>query len=128
MASQFINFDMLRHERLVLEDQILRPLQVVKASVSERLTFNEVSQMLPFLYHDVKQETLNQIQDGQTLVAVLDLYYGRDNLKVLERLLRKINCIGLLHILQERKIENGPVEEAKFAGKNKLHTYFKKTA
>lgn len=118
MASQFIDFDILRHERLVLEDQILTPLQVVKASVSERLTSIEVLQMLPFLQQDVKQETLNQIRDGQTLIAVLDLYYGRDNLKVLERLLRKINRVGLLRILQEWRIKNGPVEEAKLAGKN----------
>ena len=118
MTSQFseADVDMLRGERRVLEEQILKPLREIKVSVSETLTLAEVRHMIQFLRQDVKQDTLNQIQDGQTLIAVLDLYYGRDNLKVLERLLRKINCFDLLRNLQEWRANNVLMEDTRVAG------------
>lgn len=123
MASHFIDFNMLRHERLVLEDQILGPLQTVKASVSTRLTTNEVYQMLPFLQQDLKQDAFPHIDNAQMLVTVLNSYYGRDNLEVLERLLSKINCIDLLGILQEWRTNNNPFEEKKLAGEKKINVF-----
>lgn len=100
----------LCYERQKLSALVLDPLQKIKDYMARNLRLEEVDLIVGCLSYAVRSDTLKTVTDGEALIAVLNLYYGKDNLRVLERLLKKIDCYDLLEILNEWNVTNNPVE------------------
>lgn len=118
MAADNFEFDMqgLRYDRERLSELVFEPLQEIKDFVARKLTLDEVDNIVGFLRNVIRSDTLKTVTDGEALIAVLDLYYGQDNLRVLQRLLKKINCFDLLEVLNEWEASNNPVDTRAFQG------------
>lgn len=100
----------LFYERQKLSALVLDPLQKIKDYMARNLRLEEVDLIVGCLGHAIRSDTLKTVTDGEALMAVLNLYYGKDNLRVLERLLKKIDCYDLLEILNEWNVTYNPVE------------------
>lgn len=100
----------LFYERQKLSALVLDPLQKIKDYMARNLRLEEVDLIVGCLGHAIRSDTLKTVTDGEALIAVLNLYYGKDNLRVLERLLKKIDCYDLLEILNEWNVTYNPVE------------------
>lgn len=100
----------LCYERQKLSALVLDPLQKIKDYMARNLRLEEVDLIVGCLGHAIRSDTLKTVTDGEALIAVLNLYYGKDNLRVLERLLKKIDCYDLLEILNEWNVTYNPVE------------------
>lgn len=105
-----ISVEGLHYERQKLSALVFDPLQEVKDFLARNLRSKEVDRIVECLRYAIRRDTLKTVTDGEALIAVLNLYYGKDNLRVLERLLKKINCYDLLEILNEWNVANNPVE------------------
>lgn len=115
-----INIRSLRYDRQRLSELVFEPLQEIKDFVARNLRLDEVDNIVGFLGNVIRRDTLKTVTDGEALIAVLNLYYGKDNLRVLQRLLKKINCIDLLQVLNEWESSNNPVDTRVFQGTSSL--------
>lgn len=106
----------LYYDRRLLSALVFEPLQEIKDFVARNLRSDEIPRIAGFLGNAIRSDTLRTITDGEALIAVLNLYYGKDNLRVLQRLLRKINCYDLLEILSEWDVRSNPVNSRVFRG------------
>ena len=106
----------LYSDRRRLSSLIFEPLQEIKDFVARNLRSDEIPHIAGLLGNAIRSDTLRTITDGEALIAVLNLYYGKDNLRVLQRLLRKINCHDLLEILNEWDVRSNPVNSRVFRG------------
>lgn len=113
----------LRYDRQRLTELVFEPLQEIKDFVARNLRLDEVDDIVEFLGNVIRSDTLRTVTDGDALVAVLNLYYGKDNLRVLQRLLKKINCIDLLQVLTDWEARNNPVDTRVFQGTSPLVQY-----
>lgn len=104
----------LYYERQRLSALVFKPLQEIKDFVAQNLRPDEIARIVGFLGNAIRSDTLRTITDGEALLAVLNLYYGKDNLRVLQRLLRKINCHDLLDILNDWDVTSNPVDTQVF--------------
>lgn len=111
-----IDIQSLRYDRQRLSELVFEPLQEIKDFVARNLRLDEVDNIVGFLGNVIRSDTLKTVTDGEALIAVLNLYYGKDNLRVLQRLLKKINCNDLLQVLNEWESSNNPVEPRVFQG------------
>lgn len=118
MASDHyqISLEGLHYERRKLSALVLDPLQEIKDFMARNLRSEEVAYIVDCLRNAIRSDILRNVTDGEALIAILDLFYGRDNLRVLQRLLRKINCYDLLEILNEWSVSNNPVNTRVFRG------------
>ena len=118
MAADNFEFDIqgLRYDRERLSELVFEPLQEIKDFVARKLRLDEVYNIVGFLRNVIRSDTLKNVTDGEALIAVLNLYYGQDNLRVLQRLLKKINCFDLLEVLNEWEASNNPVDTRAFQG------------
>ena len=107
----------LRYERQRLSDLVLTPLQLIKDFIARNLSSREVAYVVALLNNVIRGDTLKTITDGDALIAVLDLYYGKDNLRVLKRLLNRVSCIDLLNVLNDWESSSNPVNTEMFQGK-----------
>lgn len=116
MAADDFEFNIqgLRSDREKLSELVFEPLQEIKDFVARKLRLDEVDNIVGFLQNVIRTDTLKTVTDGEALIAVLNLYYGQDNLRVLQRLLRKINCFDLLEVLNEWEASNNPVDTRAF--------------
>lgn len=115
-----INIRSLRYDRQRLSELVFEPLQEIKDFVARNLRLDEVDNIVGFLGNVIRRDTLKTVTDGEALIAVLNLYYGKDNLRVLQRLLKKTNCIDLLQVLNEWESSNNPVDTRVFQGTSSL--------
>lgn len=106
----------LYYDRRLLSALVFEPLQEIKDFVARNLRSDEIPRIAGLLGNAIRSDTLRTITDGEALIAVLNLYYGKDNLRVLQRLLRKINCHDLLEILSEWDVRSNPVNSRVFRG------------
>ncbi|XP_073244360.1 uncharacterized protein [Porites lutea] len=104
----------LYYDRRLLSALVFEPLQEIKDFVARNLRSDEIPRIAGLLGNAIRSDTLRTITDGEALIAVLNLYYGKDNLRVLQRLLRKINCHDLLEILSEWDVRSNPVNSRVF--------------
>lgn len=111
-----ISIENLHYERERLTSLVFEPLQEIKDFVARNLRSEEIARMVGFLRNVIRSDTLRTVTDGEALIAVLNLYYGKDNLRVLQRLLNKINCHDLLEILNDWDGRNNPVDTRVFRG------------
>ena len=111
-----ISIENLHYERERLTSLVFEPLQEIKDFVARNLRSEEIARMVGFLRNVIRSDTLRTVTDGEALIAVLNLYYGKDNLRVLQRLLNKINCHDLLEILNDWNGRNNPVDTRVFRG------------
>ena len=111
-----ISIRALRFERQRLSDLVLSPLQHIKDFVARNMSSKEVASAVEFLHNVIRPDTLKTITDGEALIAVLNLYYGRDNLRVLKRLLNMVGCRDLVEVLNEWESNNNPVYTQLFRG------------
>lgn len=116
MAADHFNIQGLRYDRERLTELVFEPLQDIKDFVARKLRLDEVDNIVGFLRNVIRSDTLKTVTDGEALIAVLNLYYGEDNLRVLQRLLKKINCFDLLEVLNEWEASNNPVDLRVFQG------------
>ncbi|KAL9989259.1 hypothetical protein ACROYT_G003791 [Oculina patagonica] len=116
MAADAYKIDVqsLRYDRQRLSELVFEPLQEIKDFVARNLRLDEVDNIVGFLGNVIRSDTLKTVTDGEALIAVLNLYYGKDNLRVLQRLLKKINCNDLLQVLNEWEASNNPVDPRVF--------------
>lgn len=110
----------LRYDRQRLTELVFEPLQEIKDFVARNLRLDEVDNIVEFLGNVIRRDTLRTVTDGEALVAVLNLYYGKDNLRVLQRLLKKINCNDLFQVLTDWETRNNPVDTRVFQGTSSL--------
>lgn len=106
----------LQYERQKLSALVFDPLQEIKDFVARNLRSEEVALIVECLRNAIRSDTLRTVTDGEALIAVLNLYYGKDNLRVLQRLLKKINCYDLLQILNDWNVRKNPVNPRVFRG------------
>ena len=106
----------LYYERQRLSALVFEPLQEIKDFIARNLRSDEVAGIVGFLGNAIRSDTLRNVTDGEALIAVLNLYYGKDNLRVLQRLLKKINCHDLLEILNDWEVRKNPVDPRVFRG------------
>ena len=111
-----ISVEGLHYERQKLSALVFDPLQEIKDFVARNLRSDEVDDIVECLRNVIRSDTLRTVTDGEALIAVLNLYYGKDNLRVLQRLLKKINCYDLLQILNDWNASNNPVSTRVFRG------------
>lgn len=104
----------LYYDRRLLSALVFEPLQEIKDFVARNLRSDEIPRITGLLGNAIRSDTLRTITDGEALIAVLNLYYGKDNLRVLQRLLRKINCHDLLEVLSEWDVRSNPVNSRVF--------------
>jgi hypothetical protein len=119
MAFDAGAIDVLRYQREQLQVNVLGPLQQVKDTIGRCLQQKEVQIIKTLLTRDIKKETLDKASDGEALMAVFDLYYGKDNLKFIERLLAKASCQDLVDMVQDWKSNNNVLVPNLCYGKNK---------
>lgn len=74
------------------------------------LWFKEVDCIVECFCYVIWRDILKIVIDGEVLIVVFNLYYGKDNLWVLEWFLKKINCYDFLEILNEWNVVNNLVE------------------
>lgn len=116
-ADEFkINIQGLRFDRQRLSELVFEPLQEIKDFVARNLRLDEVEHIVGFLRNVIRSDTLRTVTDGEALIAVLNLYYGKDNLRVIQRLLKKINCHDLLQVVNDWEARNNPVDTRVFQG------------
>ena len=119
-----VSIENLYYERQRLSALVFKPLQEIKDFVAQNLRPDEIARIVGFLGNAIRSDTLRTITDGEALLAVLNLYYGKDNLRVLQRLLRKINCHDLLDILNDWDVTSNPVDTQVFRGTSIISTFF----
>lgn len=118
-----INIQGLRFDRKRLSEVVFEPLQEIKDFVARNLRSDEVDHIITFLRNAIRSDTLRNVTDGEALIAVLNLYYGKDNLRVVQRLLKKINCHDLLQVMSDWESSNNPVDTRVFQGTSSLVSY-----
>ena len=118
-----INIQGLRYDRKRLSEVVFEPLQEIKDFVARNLRSDEVDHIITFLRNAIRSDTLRNVTDGEALIAVLNLYYGKDNLRVVQRLLKKINCHDLLQVMSDWESSNNPVDTRVFQGTSSLVSY-----
>lgn len=111
-----INIKELQYDRQRLSALVFQPLQEIKDFVARNLRLDEVDHIVLLLRNAIRSDTLRTLTDGEALIAVLNLYYGKDNLRVVQRLLKKINCHDLLQVVSEWESRNNPVHPRVFQG------------
>ena len=118
-----VSIENLYYERQRLSALVFKPLQEIKDFVAQNLRPDEIARIVGFLGNAIRSDTLRTITDGEALLAVLNLYYGKDNLRVLQRLLRKINCHDLLDILNDWDVTSNPVDTQVFRGTSSFRLF-----
>lgn len=109
-----INIKELQCDRQRLSGLVFEPLQAIKDFVARNLRLDEVDHIVSLLRNAIRSDTLRTVTDGEALIAVLNLYYGKDNLRVVLRLLQKINCHDLLQVVSDWDSSNNPVHPRVF--------------
>ncbi|XP_032233533.1 uncharacterized protein LOC5508831 [Nematostella vectensis] len=103
MALDAQELDFLRFQRAQIGEAVLYPLHRIKTAIGRCLHREEVRQIKRFLGQEIRNDILAKVVNSEGLMSLLDDCYGYDNLRFLERLLSKANCLDLVEMLRDWK-------------------------
>lgn len=93
-------------QREQLQHNVLDPLQRIKTTIGRSIEPYQVDILKSLLNRDVRNFALTEVYDGEHLIDVFDLCYGKDNLKFMERLLNEANLQNLAQMMRSWKSKN----------------------